>query len=369
MSKLPTPIILIALLLAITSASAAEADCSINIGTVSDKSIEVEYDSSSCKKSNSGIKLCLKKAWSSVGACSGGVTKYLNGKTGAYTFANLASNTSYKIKALYKKKRRRVKFGKFTTSTFPSVVNQIPCGQISQPAIFAYTGDSVKVSFQSAGGSCNPKAFMVERKYPYQPWLDGAVLNIGSGQFGTNNLLLKGVVEGLVALGLVAEENKDSVMEKLKNIQGTGHKYVALAGVGKKHQITLGGLSPKRRYYIRVFSVDAEGNIASYDANTVKTPSSGVFKKEGDEVEWGDWMSRDSPGGKGDYETLASFVKEVLTCEKPVAVECRTKSGRGWKEAGQVYRCDTKAGGVCLNAQQPTRRCLDYEVRFLCPAP
>jgi hypothetical protein len=196
----------------------------------------------------------------------------------------------------------------------------------------------------------------------------------------------------LVALGIVPPANKDQVMQKLQSVQGTGIKYVVLAGTGTNHQVTLGGLSAKHRYYIRVYAVDASGNLSSYNAHTVKTPSSGLFRLAGNDVEWTEWLDRDDPGGAGDYETLKDLAAAVLTCDQPMDVECRTMDGRSWQEAGQKYSCDTQAGGVCVNAQQqeavfdrgerkppdavPSRRptplgtpCLDYEVRFLCPVP
>lgn len=384
---------------ALAAPGTAEAGCGINVGTITDSSIEIRYDSTSCKKTRDGIELCLKKSWDTVGACNGGTSVKLGGQKGSYTFGSLAASTAYKIKVLSRTKNGWPQLGKTTTSTLPPVVGPVSCNGISHPTLFDYTGDSVKIAFQSGGGNCNPLAYLVQTKYWYQRWLDAAVFNTGAGQFGTNDMVLKGIVEGLVALGIVAPENKDKVMEKLQSIQGTGHKVVALAGPGTKHQVTIGGLSGDRRYYARVFAVDASGEISSYDAHTVKTPSKGVFKHDGAELEWTEWLDRDDPGGAGDYETLSDFAEAAVACEQPVAVECRTRDGRSWQDAGQTYRCEPEVGGVCVNAQQPgtakvddgpvrgsggvqlrdaaprvpgrafTLGCLDYEVRFLCPAP
>ncbi|MEM9595785.1 MAG: hypothetical protein AAGD06_16050 [Acidobacteriota bacterium] len=77
-------------------------------------------------------------------------------------------------------------------------------------------------------------------------------------------------------------------------------------------------------------------------------------------------MNRDTPGGSGDFETLRHFVEAGGACAAPLRIECRVRNGRGWREAGQSYSCESDRGGVCRNADQPSQRCLDYEVRFLC---
>ena len=83
---------------------------------------------------------------------------------------------------------------------------------------------------------------------------------------------------------------------------------------------------------------------------------------------WTPWLNRDLPSGSGDYESRADFEKAGSACKSPQKVECRVRANqKGWKEAGQVYTCDPKVGGVCVNDKQPQgSRCLDYEVRFCC---
>lgn len=84
---------------------------------------------------------------------------------------------------------------------------------------------------------------------------------------------------------------------------------------------------------------------------------------------WTSWLDRDNQGGVGDFEGLSDFLKEGKACRKPLGIECRTvKDGKDWREVGQVYTCTPGTGGVCRNADQRSgSRCLDYEVRFLCP--
>ena len=86
------------------------------------------------------------------------------------------------------------------------------------------------------------------------------------------------------------------------------------------------------------------------------------------EGEWTPWLNRDAPGGSGDYETLRDFVAAGQACPTPRAIECRTTDGRDWTTVNQRYTCDEAQGGICRNADQARGgRCLDYQVRFLCP--
>ena len=79
-----------------------------------------------------------------------------------------------------------------------------------------------------------------------------------------------------------------------------------------------------------------------------------------------EWLNRDSPGGKGDYETLSAFKEAGKACPNPIDIQCQTVAGVDWQESGQVYICDPSKGGICQNAKQKSGRCLDYKVRFLC---
>ncbi len=83
---------------------------------------------------------------------------------------------------------------------------------------------------------------------------------------------------------------------------------------------------------------------------------------------WTPWLNRDQPGGFGDAETLENFVISGEVCSRPIDVQCRTSAGIDWLDAGQVYTCHRNVGGSCINyTQTEGEKCLDYEVRFLCP--
>ena len=84
------------------------------------------------------------------------------------------------------------------------------------------------------------------------------------------------------------------------------------------------------------------------------------------EASWSPWLNRDNPGGSGDFETLADFVKTDQVCAAPIGIECQTVNGTDWEEAGQIYTCVADKGGICRNEDQKGARCKDYRVRFLC---
>ncbi len=89
----------------------------------------------------------------------------------------------------------------------------------------------------------------------------------------------------------------------------------------------------------------------------------------GPKLSWTPWLDRDNPGGKGDYENIAGHLKQGNGCEAPADIQCRVVGGESSADSGEVYHCDTKRGGRCINAEQPDNRCKDYEVRMLCPKP
>jgi Mucin-2 protein WxxW repeating region len=93
---------------------------------------------------------------------------------------------------------------------------------------------------------------------------------------------------------------------------------------------------------------------------------------------WTNWVNRDEPSGKGDYETLVDLQKEgKLKCRRPLAVQCRYRpNGQTWGyQAGTYtisqgptgYHCETTKGGWCVNGElKPKGQCKDSEVRFCC---
>ncbi|XP_057685682.1 uncharacterized protein LOC130911992 isoform X2 [Corythoichthys intestinalis] len=83
------------------------------------------------------------------------------------------------------------------------------------------------------------------------------------------------------------------------------------------------------------------------------------------------WFNLDDPtSGDGDYETLVELrsLNPDAVCFQPVAVEAMTISGVPANETGDVFLTyDANKGFVCLNSQQPEKKCQDYKVRFTCP--
>lgn len=91
---------------------------------------------------------------------------------------------------------------------------------------------------------------------------------------------------------------------------------------------------------------------------------------------WTIWLNVDNPSvdhvyeteGPGDYELITRLHEVHSFCARPVSIRCRTtdnlvpshRSG----DAGVV--CDLTQGLVCVNADQKTGRCHNYEVSLLC---
>jgi hypothetical protein len=88
-----------------------------------------------------------------------------------------------------------------------------------------------------------------------------------------------------------------------------------------------------------------------------------------DTGEWTQWINRDDGGGAADWEALAEM-RASIPCAAPTAIECRVVGGADWRQAGQRYQCSLDGpnpGGICINADNPGG-CLNYEVRYRCPA-
>ncbi|KAJ8369770.1 hypothetical protein SKAU_G00097980 [Synaphobranchus kaupii] len=82
------------------------------------------------------------------------------------------------------------------------------------------------------------------------------------------------------------------------------------------------------------------------------------------------WFDFDDPTGNGDYEVLS----ELLTmyprhiCPQPIAIEAQTLSGEPASNTGDSFLIyDATYGFACVNADQISRKCKDYRVRFTCP--
>ncbi|CAH1797604.1 unnamed protein product, partial [Owenia fusiformis] len=79
---------------------------------------------------------------------------------------------------------------------------------------------------------------------------------------------------------------------------------------------------------------------------------------------WSSWIDRDDASGTGDWEDRVMH---------PIAIECRTVGTHiPASRTNQVFMstadCSVQGGLVCQNSDQNYgSRCLDYEVRYLCP--
>ncbi len=86
---------------------------------------------------------------------------------------------------------------------------------------------------------------------------------------------------------------------------------------------------------------------------------------------WTSWISRDTPGLKGDFEQRYHYEDENrIPCEQPTQIQCRSKKNKRPSSAtGQTffedYTCTVDKGLVCINS--PTQECHDYETRYFCP--
>nr|XP_060611599.1 cartilage intermediate layer protein 1 [Anolis sagrei ordinatus] len=86
---------------------------------------------------------------------------------------------------------------------------------------------------------------------------------------------------------------------------------------------------------------------------------------------WTTWFNIDHPGGSGDYERLDAirFYYRERLCPNPLRIEVRTTDWIPADNTGQVVHFSTQEGFWCLNKEQPEgQTCLNYAVRFLCPA-
>lgn len=82
---------------------------------------------------------------------------------------------------------------------------------------------------------------------------------------------------------------------------------------------------------------------------------------------WTKWINRDRPSLNGDWELVSESII-FGGCKDPIFVECQTVSGIPWWQTGEVINYSTKSGCICINADQPDKKCnYDYRIRELCP--
>ena len=86
------------------------------------------------------------------------------------------------------------------------------------------------------------------------------------------------------------------------------------------------------------------------------------------------WMNSDTnPNFKGDDETLKKLIIKYGTkaCLNPEKIEVRSR--KTWElvtntKIPQIYQYfDAKNGFKCVNKQQKSEFCHDYEIRLCCP--
>jgi len=118
------------------------------------------------------------------------------------------------------------------------------------------------------------------------------------------------------------------------------------------------------------FAIGLAATVGLFSISIVQAgdEKAGKEKSQGNKATepWTDWLDRDNPSGKGDYETVKDFLIEGLLDSQPIGIQCRTVADKKpWTAAKQVYSCDAAVGGVCVNSKQVDgAQCLDYEVRF-----
>ena len=74
-------------------------------------------------------------------------------------------------------------------------------------------------------------------------------------------------------------------------------------------------------------------------------------------------MNSDLPSGAGDWETLGGF-SQALACQNPSAIEARRTDNSTYDLVSHISK---EMGFWCVNAEQDSVQCADFEVRFCCP--
>lgn len=154
-------------------------------------------------------------------------------------------------------------------------------------------------------------------------------------------------------------------------------KHYHVAGDGIKPFVAASG-SYEHRYYFSGSTdfgepILANGFFFAYDpadAAVLSLIDTGNFACSWDTVNYTatSWLSRDNPGGTGDYEDINNHYNAGnLPCSDPFAIEARRKSDdMSAFETGYTFgRFDTDYGFYCRNSHNSST-CPDYEVRFYC---
>eukprot|EP00079_Xenopus_tropicalis_P024589 XP_012817351.1 PREDICTED: mucin-5B-like [Xenopus tropicalis] len=86
---------------------------------------------------------------------------------------------------------------------------------------------------------------------------------------------------------------------------------------------------------------------------------------------WSPWFNLNSPSpgiSDGDFENLKAIQSVAQICTHPNNIECRAVMfpNISLNELGQNVICDVSDGLQCLNMDQTSQMCYDYEIRFHC---
>ncbi|XP_034393731.1 mucin-5AC isoform X2 [Cyclopterus lumpus] len=81
------------------------------------------------------------------------------------------------------------------------------------------------------------------------------------------------------------------------------------------------------------------------------------------------WFDHDDPTGNGDFEVLTDlrsiYPRDI--CPQPIAIEVQTISGEPVSSTSNTFLYyDATYGFACVNADQRSKSCEDYKVRFTC---
>ncbi|XP_044538021.1 mucin-5AC [Gracilinanus agilis] len=87
---------------------------------------------------------------------------------------------------------------------------------------------------------------------------------------------------------------------------------------------------------------------------------------------WSPWLDVSHPGrgaNSGDFDTLENIrAAGYRVCKSPREVECRAAEFPAvpWQELNQTVTCSPTEGLVCLNKEQASGKCDNYQIRILC---
>ncbi|KAG8199486.1 hypothetical protein JTE90_009334 [Oedothorax gibbosus] len=86
-------------------------------------------------------------------------------------------------------------------------------------------------------------------------------------------------------------------------------------------------------------------------------------------VKTGPWISLSDPASQdyGDIEPIGEIISASGACSNPYEIQCRSAiTGKDYTETGQSLLCDLEHGLKCLNREQSSYMCYNYEVRIKC---